>query len=88
MSTKKLQILGSFGAEVDASLSIDGSAADAKATGDAIGALDVVVAGKADSDHIQAVDKGGTGATNAADARTALGIPTFTYSDGTLAITT
>ena len=34
------------------------------------------------------IAQGGTGATTAAAARTALGVPTFTYDSGTLAITT
>ena len=38
MSTKKIQIIGSFGTsvEIDSELSTEGKAADAKATGDAI----------------------------------------------------
>ena len=38
MSTKKIQLVGSLGAEVDSTLTQGGKAADAKVTGDAIGA--------------------------------------------------
>lgn len=41
--SKKLQILGSFGAEVDATLTQDGKAADAKVTGEVISALETKV---------------------------------------------
>lgn len=36
--------------------------------------VDTGLGGKSDSSHVQAIDKGGTGATTAANARTALGL--------------
>ena len=43
MSTKKIQLVGSLGAEVDSTLTQSGFAADAKVTGDAINVLNTLV---------------------------------------------
>ena len=50
--SKKLQILGSFGPEIDATLTQEGKAADAKATGDAISVLNTLVGDAAVSEQI------------------------------------
>lgn len=63
MSTKKLQILGSLGSnvEVDSTLTQTGKAADAKAVGDAISNLNTLVGDTSVSDQITEALEGYTG---------------------------
>lgn len=51
--TKKLQILGSFGPEVDSTLSKEAAAADAKVVGEAINDLNALVGDKKVSEQIE-----------------------------------
>ena len=55
MSTKKLQIIGSLGSniEVDANLEQEGKAADAKAAGDAIKAISALIGDMSVTEQIE-----------------------------------